>query len=145
MVAGPSVTGLVLTGIIDGKAGLRELRSRLLKWRVDTHWYAVALLASPLLATAVTLLLSPLSPEFLPGVSLSNDKTALVLLGLVVGVTVGFFEELGWTGFAVPRLNGVTGSWPRDSSWACCGVHGTSLSWPGALAIAPAQSLLGCS
>jgi len=104
MVAGPSVTGLVLTGLIDGKAGLRELRFRLLTWRIGARWYAVALLAAPLLATAVALVLLPLSPEFLPGISLSNDRAALALVGLVVGVTAGFFEELGWTGFAIPRL-----------------------------------------
>jgi len=104
MVAGPSVTGIVLTGLIDGKTGLRALRSRLFTWRVGASWYAVALLAAPLLATSVALILSPVSTAFLPGISLSQDKAALVLLGLVVGVTAGFFEELGWTGFAIPRL-----------------------------------------
>ena len=50
MVAGPSVTGILLTGLIDGRAGLREFRSRLLAWRVGVRWYAIALLAAPLLA-----------------------------------------------------------------------------------------------
>lgn len=104
MVAGPSVTGLVLTGLIDGRAGLREVRSRLLKWRVSARWYAVALLAAPLLATVVTLTLSSLSTGFLPGIARSQDRAALVFLGLVVGMTAGAFEELGWTGFAIPRL-----------------------------------------
>jgi hypothetical protein len=27
-----------------------------------------------------------------------------VLLGLAVGLTVPIFEELGWTGFAIPKL-----------------------------------------
>src|SRR5512134_2552908 len=44
MVAGPSVTGLLLTGLIDGRAGLLEFRSRLFEWRVGVRWYAVALL-----------------------------------------------------------------------------------------------------
>ena len=34
MLAGPSVAGLLLTGLIYGRAGLRELLSRLLRWRV---------------------------------------------------------------------------------------------------------------
>src|SRR5215216_3190141 len=66
MVLGPGVAGILLTGFIDGRAGLREFRSRLLKWRVGARWYAVALLTAPLLATAVLLALSLTSPEYLP-------------------------------------------------------------------------------
>jgi hypothetical protein len=85
MLAGPSLTGVLLTGLIDGKRGLRELRSRLLKWRVGGRWYAVALLAAPLVAVAVTLMLSLLSPAFLPGVMVADDKVAVVTLGLACG------------------------------------------------------------
>ena len=104
MVAGPSVSGLLLTGLIDGKQGLRTLGSRLLKWRLATRWYAVALLAAPLVATAITLTFSRFSSEFLPGVFVADDGTAILMLGLVVGLTAGLFEEVGWTGFAIPRL-----------------------------------------
>jgi membrane protease YdiL (CAAX protease family) len=104
MLAGPGVTGILLTGLIDGRVGLREFRSRLFKWRVGARWYAVALLAAPLLAMSVTLMLSLVSSEFLPGILVTDDKAALLLLGLVVGLMAGFFEELGWTGFAIPRL-----------------------------------------
>ena len=104
MVAGPSGAGLLLTGLLDGRQGLRELRSRLLRWRVGVRWYGVALLAAPMLATAITLPLSLASSEFLPGIFVTSNKAAAVLLALVVGLTAGFFEELGWTGFAIPRL-----------------------------------------
>jgi len=93
-----------MTGLIDGRSGLRDFRSRLLTWRVSVHWYAVALLAAPLLATAVALTLSLLSPEFLPGIVVVEDKAPVLFLGLVVGLTAGFLEELGWTGFATLRL-----------------------------------------
>jgi membrane protease YdiL (CAAX protease family) len=62
------------------------------------------LLAAPLAATAVTLTLAFVSPEFLPGIAVANDRIALTLLGVAVGVTAGVFEEIGWTGFAVPNL-----------------------------------------
>ena len=104
MLAGPSVTGLLLTALIDGRPGLREFRSRLLTWRVGVRWYAVALLTAPLLATAIALTLSLGSNEFLPAIVVTNDSAAVLLLGLVTGLTAGFFEELGWTGFAIPRL-----------------------------------------
>ena len=104
MVAGPSVTGILLTALIDGRPGLREFRSRLLRWRVGARWYALALLAAPVSATAITLTLSLVSAEFRPAILVTDDKATLLLLGLVVGLTAGFFEELGWTGFAIPRL-----------------------------------------
>jgi hypothetical protein len=104
MLPGPSVAGILLTGLVHGRAGLREFRSRLLRWRVGIRWYAVAILTTPLLATAVLLTLSLLSPEFLPGIITREDKASLLLLGIAAGLMTGFFEELGWAGFAVPRL-----------------------------------------
>jgi uncharacterized protein len=99
MLAGPSVAGLLLTGLVDRKAGLRELLSRLLKWRVGARWYAAALLTAPILAAAVLFALSISSPIFT-----TDAKTSLVLTSVVAGLIGGFFEELGWTGFAVPRM-----------------------------------------
>jgi len=103
--AGPSIAGVLLTGLVDGKAGLRELLSRLLRWQVDAHWYAVALLTAPLLFMAALLPLSLLSPEFLPGIFTTSDKASLLLFGIAYGlIGGGLLEELGWTGFAVRRL-----------------------------------------
>ena len=66
MLAGPSVAGILLTGLVHGRAGFRELLSRLLRWRVGARWYAVALLTAPLLVTATPLALSLLSPVVSP-------------------------------------------------------------------------------
>lgn len=104
MLAGPSVTSILLTGLVDGRAGFREVLSRLLRWRVEVRWYAVALLIAPLLSAAVLLPLSLTSSAFLPGLIASDDKASRLLFGIVTALVVGVFEELGWTGFAVPRL-----------------------------------------
>ena len=104
MLLGPSIAGILLTALASGRVGLRELLSRLLKWRVSTRWYAVALLRAPLSTVAVLLVLSLFSPEFTPSIVMSDDKAALILMGIVGGLMVGFFEEIGWTGFAVPRM-----------------------------------------
>jgi len=98
MLAGPSIAGILLTGLIAGRAGLREVLRQLLRWRVGAGWYAVALVPAPLLAGAVLLGLSLTSPIFT-----AADKTAVLLAGIGAGLTT-VFEELGWTGFAVPRL-----------------------------------------
>ncbi len=103
-LAGPSVAGILLTGLVDGKAGFRELKSRLFKWRVSVRWYAVALLTAPLLTLASLFSLSLKSQAFIPTLFSTENKSSLLLTGIVMGLAVGFFEELGWTGFAVPRL-----------------------------------------
>jgi membrane protease YdiL (CAAX protease family) len=103
--AGPSISGILMTGLVSGKAGLRELRARLFRWRVGARWYAAALLTGPLVVAAVLFGLSIVSPAFIPGIVTSDDRVALLLFGLGWGlVGGGFLEELGWTGFAVPEL-----------------------------------------
>lgn len=42
-IAGPAIAGVLMTGLVDGRAGLRGLVSRLRRWRVGARWYAVAL------------------------------------------------------------------------------------------------------
>ena len=44
------------------------------------------------------------SPGVVPGVFTSGQKASLLLVSLAVGVSAGIFEELGWTGFAIPTL-----------------------------------------
>jgi uncharacterized protein len=104
MLAGPGAAGILMTGLVSGRAGYRDLLTRLLKWRVGARWYAVAILTAPLVFTVALLALSLLSREFLPGILVSGDKASLLLFGIPSALAVGIFEELGWTGFAIPRL-----------------------------------------
>lgn len=104
MLLGPAIASILLTGLTAGKVGYREVLARLFKWRVSARWYAVALLTAPLATVAVLLLLSLFSPEFTPSILISDDKVALIMMGLVAGLMVGLLEELGWTGFAIPQM-----------------------------------------
>jgi membrane protease YdiL (CAAX protease family) len=110
-VAGPSLASILLTGIINGRAGFRQLFSQMFKWRVGVRWYAVALLAAPITVIGTLLALSLLSPEFMPGfLTKSGEATPPGPLSMSLGVVIalslfnGFVEELGWTGFAIPRM-----------------------------------------
>lgn len=104
MVAGPVVAGLLLTALVYGRAGFREMRTRLFTWRVGLRWYALALLLAPLVMGAVLFMLSLASPRFFPGVFKADDKASYLLFNLWVALTAGIVEEIGWTGFAVPTL-----------------------------------------
>lgn len=105
LFAGPSVAGLMLTVLVYGRSGFRDLLARMTRWQVGARWYAIALLTAPLLVTATLLAFWLTSPEFLPPIFTSREKASLLLFGIGWGlVGGGFLEELGWTGFAVPRL-----------------------------------------
>jgi pimeloyl-ACP methyl ester carboxylesterase/membrane protease YdiL (CAAX protease family) len=98
MLAGPSIAGLLLIGLVDGRAGYRDLFLRLRKWRVGIRWYALAILPAPIVSAGVLFTLSMTSPLLT-----ADNKAAVVLGGLGAAVTT-ILEEIGWTGFAVPRL-----------------------------------------
>ena len=102
---GPSMAGLLLTALVHGRVGFRELLSRMLKWRVNFRWHAVALLTAPLVIMPILLLLSLTSPIFLPDILTSANKVSLIVSGILIGLLFGgILEELGWTGFAIPGL-----------------------------------------
>lgn len=125
MLLGPSVAGLAITAVGGGAAALRTYRERLLTWRVGAAWYAVALFAAPIAITLTLFILSATSAGFVPAV-LSGEiyqgasgpvhaasRTVFLFSALAVGIGAGFFEELGWTGLAVPRMltrHGVLGT-----------------------------------
>jgi membrane protease YdiL (CAAX protease family) len=105
LFAGPSVAGIVLIGLVHGRAGFRDLLARMMRWRVGARWYAMALLTAPLLVTGTLLAFSLSSAEFLPRIFTASDKASLLLFGIGWGLAGGgLLEELGWTGFAVPTL-----------------------------------------
>lgn len=103
MVIGPTVAGLTSIWLADKKVGLKKLFTRLRSWKVDRHWY-LALLLAPATLVVTDMLLSLFSKNFIPTIfSMTNKMSFLgfTLFGALVG---GFFEEIGWTGFAIPRM-----------------------------------------
>jgi CAAX protease family protein len=104
MLAGPGVTGILMTALVRGRPGLRMFCSRLFRFQVKAGWYAVAALTAPVVMIATLFALSLGSPSFFPGIFTSSDKTSVLIIGLGVGLSAGIFEELGWTGFAIPVM-----------------------------------------
>jgi membrane protease YdiL (CAAX protease family) len=100
---GPTLAALIVTGITDGKVGVRALLGRLLIWRVGWRWYAAAIFipaALQLVAIMLALLVGGSWPT-LPMPLLPLLLNA-ILLFVVQGVING--EEIGWRGFALPTL-----------------------------------------
>jgi len=101
---GPFLAALIVAGLTVGRGGVKELLSRLLKWRVGLRWYVLALLLPIILAVAAVYL-----DVLLGAVAPSSEQLAswpslflLFPLTLLIGGPLG--EEPGWRGYALPRL-----------------------------------------
>jgi membrane protease YdiL (CAAX protease family) len=94
---GPALAAVIVAALTDGRPGLRDLLGRLVRWRVGVRWYAVALglpMVLALTAAGLNLLLGAQTSVNFGGLSVLN----FVVFVLIVG------EELGWRGYALPRL-----------------------------------------
>jgi uncharacterized protein len=105
MAAGPLLAAIVITAVVDGRRGLRELGSRILRWRVGWQWYAAALLVPLALALGTGGLNVALGApgSVIRDLSIS-EAVLLFAIRLVVPVLAPMGEEPGWRGFALPRL-----------------------------------------
>ncbi len=100
VVIGAGLAGLAMTAATGGREGLRQLRARLTRWRLGRWWLVLLLPPLGILAvlTAFRLFVSPsFAPQFLA-------------FGIGIGLVAGLFEEIGWTGFAYPRLRARFGA-----------------------------------
>jgi membrane protease YdiL (CAAX protease family) len=103
-VFAPSLAALVVTARTQGWAGVRALVARLLRWRVAPGWYLTALFGVPALV-ALACLVESLARGGAP--SLGAGRWWLLYPGLLAHAAVDpgpLGEELGWRGFALPRL-----------------------------------------
>lgn len=112
---GPSLAGIMVVGLVHGRAGLRDLFARLGRIRVAARWVAFVVLFPVALSLAAVVLgyimggMAPLDYAFLVPLALAVP----FLLFLVV--CTGLAEELGWRGFALPHLQQTRSA--ERSSW----------------------------
>jgi uncharacterized protein len=99
---GPALAGIIMTGVIGGRAGVRDLQQRCKQWRAGWQWYLFILLGVPALLLLGIMLLpgAPANFQGLPAHFLVNYVVTFVLVFFGVGLP----EEIGWRGFALPRM-----------------------------------------
>jgi uncharacterized protein len=102
---GPALAAFIMTGLTEGRAGIRRLLGRIVLWRVGLGWYLFALLGLPVILALGAIVVPGNLASFEP-----MDPLALLLAylpffvypALIIGGPLG--EEPGWRGFALPRL-----------------------------------------
>lgn len=120
LLGGPIGAAALVTALVEGKSGLRAWLRPVFRWRVSWRWYAVVLLAYPVLALAAVVAADLLAgrdsrlplyfqarlTEMATGLGLSGASLWLLLPILIVYgfIIVPLYEETGWRGFALPRL-----------------------------------------
>ena len=101
---GPLVAAVIATAQESGRAGLRSLLGRVVRWRVAPIWYGVAILG-PLVTTlgamALHVVFGGQPPDLL---ALIGALPTVLALSVYMLIQVGIGEEIGWRGYALPKL-----------------------------------------
>ncbi len=106
---GPVVAGFVMTAVMSGRTGVRQLLRRFVMWRVRGVWYLYALVGIPAIYfIGVALVPGALGSFKVPSLTASLLYPVLFLVVLVLDGPL--LEEPGWRGFALPRLQARWGA-----------------------------------
>lgn len=100
----PTIAALIVTGLTSGKAGIRKLLGRILRWRVGIPWYLIVIFGTGFLffIAQQLFILAGGAKRDLPTEGLASVAINVLVMFLVSGLING--EEFGWRGFALPRL-----------------------------------------
>jgi len=111
---GPSLAGLIVVAIVEGKKGIGDMLRRLVRWRVGIVWWAVALLGPAvliLIAIGVHVLTGGDAPSFIFWKQQWYMAPVLMLVLLLPVGGPGGEEPFGFRGYAQPKLQAVWGQW----------------------------------
>jgi len=106
---GPALSAVVVAWLVEGRAGIGKLLARYRTGRAEYGWCLVALYG-PLLAIVAICLIEggtgALGELVQQPLAFLSSYSAFLFMGLLAG-PLG--EELGWRGFALPRLQKAIG------------------------------------
>jgi uncharacterized protein len=103
---GPFLAAVVVLALTGGKAGVMSLLRRMVRWRVAWLWYAAALLLPVGVALGATVLnvLLGASPPSSAELGAWPSLIPTYFLFLLIPGIGGTWEEPGWRGYALPKL-----------------------------------------
>lgn len=105
---GPLASAFAVTGLASGRAGVRDLLGRLLRWNVPAGWHLLAWFGPAALYAVGAVVLRVVWGQWPPfsqfGRSEEFAQLAVPVYWVLSILSYGFGEEVGWRGFALPRL-----------------------------------------
>ncbi len=102
-VLSSSISGIIMTAVLDGREGLKLLFRQVCIWRTGIGYWLFALFFI-IPAIFIGALANPLfNGDPISFLNLGSILT-LIPLFLVFFITAGLGQELGWAGFLLPRL-----------------------------------------
>jgi membrane protease YdiL (CAAX protease family) len=102
LVAIPALVAIALAAVTEGGAGVGRLLRQLGRWRVGLRWYVIALGLGLALRLAMSLL--GLALGLIPRLQLRPLSPPEFALLALIPLLPAFLEEVGWRGYALPRL-----------------------------------------
>jgi membrane protease YdiL (CAAX protease family) len=100
---GVFLAAIIVTAITEGRTGLKEFFSRLIRWRVGIQWYALIFLL-PFVLCAISALLIVFAAGAVPDFSKLPVTKDRVERFIFIFLFIGLGEEPGWRGFALEHL-----------------------------------------
>jgi hypothetical protein len=101
----PAIAAILAAALTGGRRAVRQLLAALVRWRVGWWWYALVIAAPAVFAAVVAGAYALLGGSWAVGFPAATAGLASLAVYLVVlTLTDGVGEELGWRGFALPRL-----------------------------------------
>jgi uncharacterized protein len=100
-VLGPTLAAVIVSVTLHGKTGFRDLFKAFIQWRVGIVWYAIVLLGPTILFFAAQLITRLFG---LPTIHSEQQGISFFIMVLVSSLVANLWEEAGWRGFALPRL-----------------------------------------
>lgn len=102
-VIGPALAAVIVAQATQGRTGVQDLFRALVRWRVGLGWYIIAVLG-PLALLIVGRFITGLLGLPPTGPVAQGDPLPLAISALITSLFSNPWEEIGWRGFALPRL-----------------------------------------
>lgn len=100
-VFAPALVALALTAHAEGRGGVTRLLARIGHWQVGVRWYVLAISYFAVIKLSAALVHRIVTGEWPP---FGDTPLVIMMLGIAISTLTQAGEEVGWRGYALPRL-----------------------------------------
>ena len=97
----PALVALGVTAQENGAAHMRALLHRTIQWKAGARWYVFAVIYMAAIKLSVAVLHRLFVGSWPP---FGHELPGVIIIAIVISTPVQAGEEIGWRGFALPRM-----------------------------------------